>query len=568
MKPRMRAATFGCTVLLLVPVALNAQQAPPPAVTPGTTATGAPGTRNQKSQSDNGTRNDSATIRGRVVRADSGEPLRRVQVRAIASESYSALTDADGRYELSNLPAGSYQLTASRGGFVEMQYGQKRAFRAGRAVALAEGATFEKIDFALMPGGVIAGRILDDAGEPVIGAFVNVSRLAYTDGRRQLRSSGGDRSDDRGEFRIFDLPPADYYVYATLDSPNDASNLGLRYAATYYPGTASHTEAQQVRLKAGEELSGIVFPLVTTRTSSITGVVRNVDGTPALLAMVLARPRSGDIAPMMGMEFSGITKPDGSFAVANVAPGAYSVEARAVMDGGMISSAIDVVVSGRDISGIALQFARSGTLHGRVRFDGGRPPTDLTPERIRLFPISLDAESFGSGSAPGPPRDDWTFEMKGMTGKRLIRGGDIRGTWRIKSVQLEGTDVTDVPIDFSGGDVHGLEVVLTAQKIELSGVVMNDRGATVTDATVVAFADDPEKWGPQTRFIESARLDQNGRFTMQSLAAGTYIVVATDDMEPGEERDPGILEQLRSKGSRVTLRDGETRTIEVKVVSY
>jgi hypothetical protein len=55
---------------------------------------------------------------------------------------------------------------------------------------------------------------------------------------------------------------------------------------------------------------------------------------------------------------------------------------------------------------------------------------------------------------------------------------------------------------------------------------------------------------------------------MESLPAGTYVVVATDDTEPGEERDPDVLTQLRSKGSRITLRDGETRTIDVKVVSY
>jgi hypothetical protein len=302
--------------------------------------------------------------------------------------------------------------------------------------------------------------------------------------------------------------------------------------------------------------------------SSISGVVRNVDGTPALLAMVIARPRSGDVAPLMGTSFAAVTKPDGSFAVTNVAPGAYVVEARAVTNESLSSSDVDVVVNGRDVSGITLRFSRGGTLHGRIRFDTGRPPSDVTPERIRLFPASIDAESFSSGSMPGPPRADWSFEIRGVTGKRLIRGGDIRGTWRIKSVQLEGTDVTDAPIDFSSGDVNGLEVVLTSQKTELSGVVTNDRGVTVTDATVIAFADDPEKWGPQTRFIESARLDQNGRFRIQSLPAGAYVVVATDDMEPGEERDPEILEQLRSKGSRVTLRDGDIRTVDVKVVSY
>ncbi len=232
------------------------------------------------------------------------------------------------------------------------------------------------------------------------------------------------------------------------------------------------------------------------------------------------------------------------------------------------STTADVVVSGRDIGGVALQFGRSATARGRIRFDTGEPPRDMTPERIRLFPTSIDLESYSSGSMPGPPREDWTFEIKGVTGQRLIRGGELRGTWRIKSVQLEGADVTDTPIDFTGGDVNGLEVLLTQQKTDLSGVVTNDRGETVTDATVIAFADDPEKWGPASRFIESFPLDQNGHFRLQSLPAGRYVVVAIDDVEPGEERDPEVLSQLRSKGSRVTLRDGETRKIDVKVVTY
>jgi hypothetical protein len=74
-------------------------------------------------------------IRGRVVRADTGEPLRRVQVRMIewssrdGSGPAATMTDADGRYELTQLPAGQYQLRASRGGFVEIAYGQRRPAR-------------------------------------------------------------------------------------------------------------------------------------------------------------------------------------------------------------------------------------------------------------------------------------------------------------------------------------------------------------------------------------------------------------------------------------------------------
>jgi hypothetical protein len=154
-----------------------------------------------------------------------------------------------------------------------------------------------------------------------------------------------------GEFRIFDLPPADYYVHATLDARSDTQGASLGYVPTYYPGTASHTEAQQVRLSASEELTGIVFPLVTTRTSSVSGVVRYNDGTPALLAMVIVRERSGDIAPMMGTSAAAVTKPDGSFTVTNVPPGAYVVEAQAITSESRASATADVVVSGRDIGG-------------------------------------------------------------------------------------------------------------------------------------------------------------------------------------------------------------------------
>jgi hypothetical protein len=565
----MRVATFARVLLLLIPVAIDAAQVPPTPATPGTTTPSTPGSSKQARPTTNGSQTAVATIRGRVVRTDTGEPLRRVQIRAAGNtESRSAVTDNDGRYEITGLPAGSYLLQATRGGFVETQYGQRRPFRPGRPVVLAAGAVLEKVDFSLLPGGVIAGRILDDAGEPIIGASVSVSRPAYLNGRRQLISTGGDRTDDRGEFRIFNLAPGDYYVLAKLDATHDGSSTELGYASTYYPGTPSYREAQEVSLNPGEELTGVTFPLVTTRTASVSGVVRNDDGTPALLAMVQVRERPGNIAPMMGTSIAGLTKPDGSFVIANIPPGEYLVEGRAMTNDAVASTAAEVNVSGRDISGLTLQFRRGVTARGRIRFEGSTPPADVTRERIRLFPTSLDPEMFASASMPAPPREDWTFEITGLSGRRLIRGADLRGIWTIKSIRLDGEDVTDTPIDFGAGDVNDIDVLLTREKTDLSGTVTNDRGAPVLDATVIAFADDPEKWGPASRFVHSARLDQNGHFTLQGLPAGPYVVVALDDLEPGEERDPMLLEQLRSKGIRVTLRDGEKRMVDVKVALY
>ena len=65
-----------------------------------------------------------AAIRGRILTADTGAPVRRAQVRAVAPElrvARLASTDAQGRFELKDLPAGRWTLTASKAGFVSLQ---------------------------------------------------------------------------------------------------------------------------------------------------------------------------------------------------------------------------------------------------------------------------------------------------------------------------------------------------------------------------------------------------------------------------------------------------------------
>src|SRR5262245_4159226 len=153
-------------------------------------------------------RTGTGAIRGRVVRADTGEPLRRVQVHIDEWSAKdqggpsSTMTDAQGRYELAQLPAGTYQLKATRGGYVEVEYGQRRPFERGRPVELAEGAVLEKIDFAMPAGGVVTGRVLDEMGEAVAQASVSLLRRRNVDGVRQLVGQSGSSTDDRGEFRV------------------------------------------------------------------------------------------------------------------------------------------------------------------------------------------------------------------------------------------------------------------------------------------------------------------------------------------------------------------------------
>ena len=168
------------------------------------------------------------------------------------------------------------------------------------------------------------------------------------------------------------------------------------------------------------------------------------------------------------------------------------------------------------------------------------------------------------GMRDGPVvRDDWTFELQGLRGRGFLRAGTM-SDWQMKRVRRDDVDVTDTPLDFAA-DVDGLEIELTQRLTTLSGNVSDERGGMALAATVIAFADDPEKWGPHSRFIASARPDQQGRFTISGLPPGRYLTIAVGYLEPGEERDPDVLERWREGATAFTLSEGEAHALDLRL---
>lgn len=130
-----------------------------------------------------------ASISGRVTAADTGTPLRRVQVRAMSAEARgprTTLTDADGRYALGDLPAGRYTISLTKPGFAQMQYGQKRPQQPGVPIELADGQKIEDANVAMPRGGVIAGYVFDEFGDPVVDARVMALQHRWMNGQRRL----------------------------------------------------------------------------------------------------------------------------------------------------------------------------------------------------------------------------------------------------------------------------------------------------------------------------------------------------------------------------------------------
>ena len=134
----------------------------------------------------------------------------------------------------------------------------------------------------------------------------------------------------------------------------------------------------------------------------------------------------------------------------------------------------------------------------------------------------------------------------------------------MRRVRRKGVDITDTPLDFST-EVDDIEIELTQQKTVVSGAVSDDRNGVALDATVIVFADDEGKWGLHSRFIESARPDQQGRFAISGLPPGKYVAIVVGYLEPGEERDPELLHEWRSRGTSFTLSEGETHALDLKL---
>ena len=520
-----------------------------------------------------------SVLRGWVTDAATGNPIRRAAVRAISQDGRSsglATTDADGRFEIKDLFGGRYSLMVQKAGYVSMSYGQRRPEQQGTVLEITDGTVVDKIAFALPRGGVITGTVLDEFGDPVAGAMVSALRFRYMNGARRLMASGGASTDDRGVFRMYGLAPGEYYVSSVLRAnqmmmagPGTVvSGRADGYAPTFYPGTPNPSEASRVTVRAAQETTNISFALVSARMSRVSGRAVSSNNAPVVQGMVMMMPvdRSA-MGPGSGMTTT-ITRADGSFQLLGVAPGDYnlSIRPRAAMSPDAEFANIRVTVGGDDLDNLLVVTARGAIARGVVTTDEGIPPP-VRPEQITMFARPADPEPMPMVGGETKINPDFTFEISGLSEARLFFGSIAENPdWSIKAVFRNGIDVTDTPTEFVPGQtVEGFEIVLSRKRTDLSGQITGDRGAPETDATVIVFSEDPQRWGYATRYVRAARPNQDGRYTLRGMPPHNYYVIAVKDLEPGQQQDPEFLESMRPQAVRVSLGENETRVQDLKL---
>jgi len=517
-----------------------------------------------------------AAIRGRVVEAETGKGLSRVQVRANTNTPgpppnpypWLAMTDGEGRYEIKGLPANTYTVVVTKTNYVRSAWGEARVEGPGKRLPVADGQVVDKIDIRMTRAGVVTGKVVDEFGDPITDVFVTAMRYQYVQGSRRLIQSGrGGSTNDVGEYRVYGLTPGRYFISASLRNftgINTESTDRSAYAPTFFPGTGNVAEAQRLTIAPGQTITSNNMTLLPIQTARVRGIALDADGKPISNAMVNVMQRLG--STMVGNSGAAVM-PDGKFTL-NLTPGDYTLR---IFGNGVGEGAFaDLTVNGSDIDGVQIVAVKPSTIRGRLVFVDSA--TGAPPPKPASFDLRA-AREWIIGQAmrnQAKVKDDYTFEISLPPGHVLIRGlangqpaGPSAQPWRLNRVIVNDFDVADSGIEVGANTtIDNVVVEWTNHSNEITGKVTDAEGKVVRDCFVIVFAQDPSHWTVQTRHLGVSRPGLDDNFHTRVLA-GDYYAVAMSDVETNAWTDPEFLALARDKAVKFTIADGEKKTIDL-----
>jgi protocatechuate 3,4-dioxygenase beta subunit len=477
-----------------------------------------------------------ATLDGTVTSAATGEPVRKARVTARGSAAtYTAVSDSTGRWSIPAILPGEYEVTVERQG--HLPPAAKR-----RLVQVPEDGA---VAFELLPLGAIAGKVVDEEGDPLPNVAVHALAYDYTRPAPTLRSLAKASTDDRGEFRLFDLRPGRYYVQAV------ASDRAR--AILYHAGASDVAQASPVDLAPGAEAGGIDFRLGKPALFRITGrVVEAYTGQP-LRAVIVAEAGGAS-----GWRYSAQCDGDGAFSIAGVRPGAYHLSVTQNSGPRVMWAEQPVLVSGRDVEGVQLAAAPSAEISGAVVVEGPRPAKPLNL-RVTLDP----AERFGF-SETALPKPDGTFTITAGPLLFAIQVLGIPPELYLRDIRFGAQDASAGRLDLRRGPAP-LNLVLASNPGRIAGTVETAAGKPAPGVLVAITPADPAiRRHDLTRTIYT---DADGHFEAYSLAPGDYKVFAWERFDPSPIGSLEFRRLLGGSATPVSVQAGAEASVRLRPVA-
>lgn len=452
--------------------------------------------------------------------------------------SIIAKTDPDGNYRIANIPVGNYSIAPRSAEYVLTENGEPAP---PRYVAITSGEAVDAINFDMLRGGVITGRITNSDHKPIIEGLVNLIRVEPEAGQGS-NSIPSDRlfgrTDDRGMYRMYGIPPGHYKVAVGWQLVVQATLAGSpAYRRVYYPDATDEAKAETINLAEGAEVSNVDINVgAAVETVAVSGrFVDDATGQPipnlnyGLMGYAGTRP-AGAVSQ------AGTTNSRGEFKLEKIPAGRYAilVPSNLVPIGApppaFYGDLTPFDVAGENVTDLEIRLHATLDVSGVVAFEGINDPSVLA----QLPQLSVRVNSMKIGS-PASFRNsiiesDWTFSVSGLrpgelyfsVGPSLI----VLVPFQIKRIERDGVEQTK-NIELKAGEhITGIRLVLVYGTSTVRGQVKFENGTPPRNVRVIA-----RLWPPvrtQTRDpVAAAFVDSRGSFLIQHVPAGKYTLIVS-----------------------------------------
>jgi Polysaccharide lyase family 4, domain II len=580
------------------------------------------------------------TIQGIVTRAGTSEPIpdvaivvtiirdapagqtpqarqapRDARAGADPSAQLTATTDAAGRFSLTG-PEGVATVAAQRAGYFAPAIGGTSSLTVN-ATAQISARQAADVHLSLVPSGTINGRVTDVAGKPLVNTPVGVVRRIYRSGVPALDLVDGKESDDRGAYRLFQLPPGEYYVVALQGRKTGGAAVGAAAASepapvtTFYPNAIDLGSAIAIDLKPGDDLAGIDVQIRSELTHTVFGRVastlppgsevsamnKQVRATAAVLALL---PHDATMVPDL-VTGNISANPDGTFQIHGVLPGSYDLVARLPASIGWgpqngperatnpwAFGKATVEVGGADVDGVSVTVHQGLDIHGRVTVDG---TGEAVAVRVTLQPddnVALYNNYFGTITSYAPFLEadgSFTFPLMPESHYRF-RVGLTNGPTRapipnaqgqlpptpvplppnayVADIQQGGRSVYDEGMTVGTDPVGPIDVVIKSDGGTIGGTVFDADRKLAPGKSVVLVAELSRR--RNLALFKVAASDEQGHFTIQRVPPGSYKLFAWDNVVPGAYESAQFLETYEARGADVKVNASATITVDLTTI--
>ena len=451
-------------------------------------------------------------------------------------------TDDEGFYRISNVAAGSYEIMASAPAFVMAGANSSTT----KTVIVGEDEDVGDIDFSLVRGGIITGKVTDGEGRAVIQQQVYLYRIeAFTQQSQQrpIFASSKSQTDDRGVYRIFGIAPGRYKVAAGRSEESFIIPVGTArasYQQVFHPDATDQAKAAIIEVSEGSEASNVDITLGRVlQMFSASG--RVVDGEKGLPVPNLRFGLQRSVGPRFELVSATIvSNTQGDFTAEGLIPGKYSIYIFPNQNPELRAEAFSFDITDQDVSGLTIRLTKGATLSGVVTFENENKPPLQRLSRLQLLAFVRAAGGAGFGnSSQSSIAPDGSFRLAGLSaGTANLVLGSMMGPpakgFNITRIERDGIVMPRGLEVKEGEQITGLRVVVSYGNASVRGVVKLENGSLPEGARIFVRATKPG----ENPVMIPPQVDARGHFLIDGLAPGIYeLTVSITGLSAGPPRN-------------------------------